>query len=290
MDRRNFIKTLGIAGGTIAGTTQLQADESTDKKELFGVLVDTTKCLGCRTCEAKCAEIHNLPIPDVHDTSIWDNHRTTTAEQLTIVNRYESEKGEIFAKRQCMHCNHPSCVSACIVGALSKEENGSVVWDTDKCIGCRYCMVACPFQIPSFEFGEAFRPNIIKCDFCFSRTQNGRLPACVDICPVEALTYGPRTELIKVAKERIRRAPEKYVHYVYGEFEAGGTSWMYLANTDFASMGFPNVGTHPMPGTSESIQHGIFAYFIPPVLLYAMLGGVMWVTRHRKETEHEELK
>ena len=75
-----------------------------------------------------------------------------------------------------MHCDHPACVSACIVGAFSKEENGSVVWDTDKCIGCRYCMVACPFQVPAFEYHKAIQPEIRKCDFCFKRTQGEPTP------------------------------------------------------------------------------------------------------------------
>ena len=261
----------------------------------MGVLVDTTVCVGCRSCEWACKVAHGRPTPPLatyEDRSVYKEQRRPKPDAVTVVNEYRPEKGDdppVYVKAQCMHCDHPSCVSACIVGAFSKEENGSVVWDTNKCIGCRYCLVACPFQVPSFEFGEALRPDIAKCDFCNSRTKDGKLPACVEICPVEALTYGPRTELIKVARERIRRNPERYNHHIYGENEAGGTSWMYMASKDFASLGLPNVGTHAMPGTSESIQHGIFAYFIPPVLLYAMLGGVMYITRRKKETDEKEL-
>jgi Fe-S-cluster-containing dehydrogenase component len=184
-----------------------------------------------------------------------------------------------------MHCDHPACVSACIVGAMSKQENGSVIWDTNKCIGCRYCMVACPFQIPSFQYDKALNPKIMKCDFCFDRTKQGKLPACVEICPVETLTYGPRSELIRIAREKIKRNPDRYINHIYGETEAGGTSWMYLANQDFAKLAFPKPGDKPMPGTSESIQHGIFAYFVPPVSLYAILGGIMWITKKRNESE-----
>ena len=162
-----------------------------------------------------------------------------------------------------------------------------MIWDTDKCIGCRYCMVACPFQIPAFEFSEALSPDIVKCDFCFPRTQEGKLPACVEICPVEALTYGPRTELINVARERIRRDPERYNPHIYGESEVGGTSWLYLAGFEFAGLGFPDLGSRPMPGTTEAIQHGIFAYFFPPVMLYALLGSIMWIARKRHEAEQE---
>jgi Fe-S-cluster-containing dehydrogenase component len=188
-----------------------------------------------------------------------------------------------------MHCDHPACVSACIVGAFSKHENGAVTWDTEMCIGCRYCMAACPFQVPAFEYEKALNPMIMKCDFCFERTKEGKIPACVSICPVEALTYGSRTVLIKIARDRIKRNPDRYVEHIFGEYEVGGTSWMYLANKEFAELDFPQLGEKPAPGVSESIQHGIFAYFVPPVSLYALLGGIMWISKRRKELD-EELK
>lgn len=296
--RRDFLKMSAVAGTALA-SAPLHPAKAGPKNILspdrMGVLVDTTVCVGCRSCEWACKVAHKRPTPPLthyEDQSVFKDQRRPDHESVTVVNKYDEaakDGGPVYVKVQCMHCDRPSCVSACIVGAFTKEENGSVIWDTKKCIGCRYCMVACPFQVPAFEFGEALKPDVVKCDFCFSRTKEGKLPACVETCPVEALTYGPRTDLIKVARERIRRYPERYVNHIYGENEAGGTSWMYLASKDFASLGLPNVGMHAMPGTSESIQHGIFAYFIPPVLLYALLGGVMWVTRRRKESEHEEL-
>jgi ferredoxin len=148
-------------------------------------------------------------------------------------------------------------------------------------------MVACPFQVPSFEYGKAINPEIKKCDFCYERTIAGKLPACVDICPVEALTYGSRTDLIKIARERIRRNPEKYVNYIYGEYEVGGTSWLYIANEEYKKLAFPKLGDKPAPGVSESIQHGIFAYFVPPASLYALLGGLMWITKRKESGEAE---
>jgi Fe-S-cluster-containing dehydrogenase component len=188
-----------------------------------------------------------------------------------------------------MHCDHPACVSACIVGAFSKKENGSVIWDTDKCIGCRYCMVACPFQVPSFEYDKAIEPEIRKCDFCFERTKKGLLPACVETCPVEAITYGPRSELIKIAREKIKKYPERYIEHIYGEHEVGGTSWLYLAGQELAKIkALPNLGTKTAPGVSESIQHGIFAYFVPPASLYALLAGIMWLNKKKKESSEGE--
>lgn len=209
---------------------------------------------------------------------------------LTIINEYpavDSESFPINVKVQCMHCDRPACVSACIVGAISKEENGSVIWDGSKCIGCRYCMVACPFQIPAFEYHKAIQPDIKKCDFCFDRTKIGKLPACVEICPMEVLTYGKRKDLVNVAHQKIKLYPDRYIDHVYGEHEVGGTSWMYLASKDFSELQFPKLGNNPAPGVSEAIQHGIFAYFVPPIALYALLGGVMWINKNKKKKEEE---
>jgi Fe-S-cluster-containing dehydrogenase component len=234
---------------------------------------------------------HDLPTEPLEryeDPAPFEAMRRPDATALTVVNRYPNPARPEVAttvKVQCMHCGQPACVSACIVGAISKEENGAVIWDTAKCIGCRYCMVACPFQIPAFEYRKALDPRILKCDFCFERRKTGALPACVEQCPVEALSYGPREELVRVARDRVRRQPERYVRHIYGEYEVGGTDWMYLAGSDFAALQFPALGAEPAPGVSESIQHGIFAYFIPPVALYALLGSIMWMARHRGEED-----
>jgi Fe-S-cluster-containing dehydrogenase component len=211
-------------------------------------------------------------------------------DALTVVNEFkdEAEDSSTTVKVQCMHCDHPACVSACIVGAFSKQENGSVIWDTNKCIGCRYCIVACPFQVPTFEYQKALEPRIMKCDFCFERTKEGLLPACVDICPVEALTYGKRYDLVKLAHKKINENPERYIDHVYGEHEVGGTSWMYLANKDFDKLAFPVHGDKPAPGASESLQHAVFKYFIPPASLFALLGGIMWLGKKNNESEPGE--
>ena len=195
------------------------------------------------------------------------------------------KSSSINLKVQCMHCDHPACVSACIVGAFSKQENGSVIWDESLCIGCRYCMIACPFQIPAFEYEKAIQPRIQKCDFCWERTKEGLLPACVNTCPVEALTYGKRYELIQEAHKRIEKDPDRYIDHVFGEMEVGGTSWLYLANKDFQEMDFPELGDHPAPGATESLQHAIFAYFLPPAMLFSLLGGIMWINRKSEENE-----
>lgn len=292
-NRRDFIK-FSVAAGV--GSTFISDSAKAGAKNILspdrmGVLVDTTVCIGCGNCEQACREAHNLPPinEEKNKQLIQKESRRPDDTSLTVVNKFSNKtEKDIFVKVQCMHCDHPACVSACIVGAFSKEENGSVIWDTDKCIGCRYCMVACPFQVPAFEYGKAINPSILKCDFCFNRTAEGLLPACVENCPMEVMLYGPRTELVRIARERVKKFPDRYVNHIYGEAEVGGTSWMYLASTNFSDLKFPKLGKNEAPGVSESIQHGIFSYFIPPVSLYALLGGIMWITKRKKDNKGEE--
>lgn len=291
-NRREFLKIAiaGGAGAAIAGSQSAKAGpRNILSNDRMGVLVDTTVCVGCRSCEFACKEAHNIPTPPLEtyrDRSVFNKQRRPAPDALTVVNEYENPKNKflpINVKVQCMHCDHPACVSACIVGAFSKESNGSVIWDSGKCIGCRYCMVACPFQVPTFDYFKPIEPNISKCDFCYERRKTEAHPACVDICPTEALIFDNRNELIKMAREKIKRKPDHYINHLFGEMEAGGTGWMYLAGKNFTSIGFPDLPEKPVPGVSEAIQHGIFAYFVPPVALYALLGGLMWISKKRQE-------
>lgn len=293
--RRDFLKSTALIGAGVSGLTSTAKAGSDNilSEDRMGVLVDTTVCVGCRNCEWACKAAHNLPagkLKDYENRKALETKRRPDTTALTVVNEYAHGKNSslsIDVKVQCMHCDHPACVSACIVGAFSKQENGTVTWDTDMCIGCRYCMAACPFQVPAFEYDKAINPLIMKCDFCYDKTKEGKLPACLSICPVEALTYGTRKELVMIAHNRIKRNPDRYVNHVFGETEVGGTSWIYLASKDFAELDFPKLGKSPAPGVSESIQHGIFAYFVPPVSLYALLGGIMWMSKRKKELDEE---
>jgi Fe-S-cluster-containing dehydrogenase component len=293
LNRRNWLKsTLAISAASALSTKKLNsADTEGNPNDHFGVLVDTTVCIGCRNCEWACKSAHDMPTDgfnEYKDREVFKEFRRPDSGALTVVNEYENKVNPLLpidVKVQCMHCDHPSCASACIVGAFKKQKNGAVTWDTDKCIGCRYCMVACPFQVPTFDYDKALNPEIRKCDFCYKRTAKGELPACVNICPVEALTYGNKPFLIKEARDRIKRNPDRYNEKIFGEYDAGGTSWMYLASKDFYELGFPKVSTKPAPGTTEAIQHGIFAYFVPPIALYSMLGGLMWYTNRKNSLD-----
>lgn len=297
LNRRDFLKTAAIGASIgVLGAKSAKGAEKTLSEDRLGILVDTDVCVGCRHCEWACRTAHNLPTPELEkysDTSVFKDYRRPDAGALTVVNEFENENNPllpIHVKTQCMHCERPACVSACIVGAFSKLEDGSVVWDTDKCIGCRYCMVACQFQIPTYDYDRAIDPQIRKCDLCHDRRKEGKLPACVEICPNEALLFGKRSEVLTVAKNRLKRKPDVYVNHIYGEQEIGGTSWMYIASKNFDKLKMPALSNSPAPGISESIQHGIFAYFVPPVTLYAVLGSIMWITRKRKGENKKEIE
>jgi formate dehydrogenase iron-sulfur subunit len=295
LNRRKFLRTAAAGLSMSAlGTATVKGAEKTLSEDRIGILVDTAECVGCRRCEWACRTAHNLPAGDIDSYSnkdVFKEYRRTDSKSLTVVNEFENENDPllpIHVKFQCMHCERPACVSACIVGAFNKLDDGSVVWDTDKCIGCRYCMVACQFQIPTFDYDRSIDPQIRKCDLCYDRRKNGQLPACVEICPNEVLVFGKRNEILIIAKDRIKRKPDVYINHIYGEREIGGTSWMYIAGKSFDDLKMPTLGDNPAPGISESIQHGIFAYFVPPVTLYALLGLIMWVTKRGKIDESKE--
>jgi Fe-S-cluster-containing dehydrogenase component len=289
INRRDFFK-LAAAGTTTLAVGSAAADDipPTDCSEYYGVLVDTVVCIGCRKCELACDQEHTKSgrrPESFDDKSVFDRHRRPDKDAFTVLNRFEDPDNpskKYTMKVQCMHCNEPACVSACIVGALRKTSTGPVVYDAWKCIGCRYCMVACPFQIPAYEYDNALDPRVRKCTFCFERiTEDHELPACVAICPNEALTFGTRQQLLDIAHYRIKSNPGVYVDHVYGETEAGGTSWLYLAPVDFKHTELPVLKADVIPSLTETIQHGIFKSFLPPIALYGLLGLVMHATRER---------
>ena len=236
MNRRTFVQTLGVAGASVLPLRLGRAEQETPTTEFVGILVDTTRCVGCRSCEMACAETHGFPEPNP-DEAVFEKERTPSVTQWSLVNRYETNKGEVFAKKQCMHCNQPACASACLTKAMLKTEEGPVIWREGKCMGCRFCMISCPFDIPKFEYDSPV-PKIQKCTLCWERLQEGNRPACVEACPAEALMFGKRRELIEEARRRTVENPNDYVHHIYGEHEAGGTAYMYLSKVPFEQVGF----------------------------------------------------
>jgi len=302
LSRRGFFKVMGASGAALAAGNKSAAASVVELKQAddYGCLVDTTLCVGCRKCEEACNERHSLPKPEESyaEMTVLEKERRMDETSYTVVNKYYPKNiGTLtwrtrptYVKFQCMHCNDPSCVSACIVGALTKQENGSVIYDAKKCIGCRYCMVACPFQVPAYEYDNALTPEVRKCTFCYNYVKDGGLPACAQVCPREVITFGKKADLLNLARWKMKNNPGKYVDHIYGEYEVGGTSWLYLASEPFEAIGFPKLGTDAPPRLTEAIQHGLFKYFAVPIGLYAALGGIMWVTGFLKNGEQSKSK
>lgn len=296
--RRSFLKFTALSGTVGLGAAAKKVSAKSNKPispDWMGVLVDTTVCIGCRKCEWACNQVNDLadtPLVEFEDKSVFQEMRRPDTDVYTVVNEYENEKDPekpYYVKVQCMHCNDAACVSACIVGALQKDpKTGAVFYDAWKCIGCRYCMAACPFQIPTYEYNIALNPRVQKCTFCFERIQKeGGAPGCVSICPVEALTFGKRNQLIEIAREKISREPDRYIDHIYGEHELGGTSWLYLSGRPMEEMDMGKFGTRSIPSYTEPVQHAIFKNFIPPISLFAFLSGIMWLFK-KKDTDTEK--
>jgi Fe-S-cluster-containing dehydrogenase component len=279
MDRRTLLKVLGVAGATAVGMGRLEAAVSGDDEDPVGLLIDTTRCVGCQSCDYACAEANGLPAPEGEDAEPYAGKKTSET-RWTALNVYETDIGEVYVKKQCMHCLQPACASACLTKAMLKTDEGPVIWRGDRCMGCRFCMVSCPFDIPKFEYHSAF-PKIHKCRLCYERLLEGQKPACVENCPAEAIMFGRRTALLEEGKRRIYQNPDQYVHQIYGEHEVGGTSALYLAAVPFEQLGFrTDLGVTSYPKLTED-----FLYGVPIVLtvLPALLLGVRTATQPNGE-------
>ena len=296
ISRRQFLGTLGAAVGASASAslTSAHAANKTFKghPETSGVLHDTTRCIGCRKCEQACNQVNDLPAPEVpfDDLSILDKKRRTDANEYTVVNRFKEasagNQSPVFVKKQCNHCMEPACASACFVKAFKKTPKGPVVYDASLCVGCRYCMVACPFEVPAYEYDKVLTPKVTKCTMCAPRIEQGKLPGCVEICPTEALVYGKRDDLIKIARKRIMTHPDRYLDHIYGEHEMGGTSWLYISGTPFSHIGMrEDLGTKSAPElTSGPLSTVPMVVGLWPVLLT----GVYAISKRKEKIASQE--
>ncbi len=288
ISRRTALKTF-VAAGAAAACVPDAADARVERRpspEDLGLLVDAVRCVGCRACVARCREANGKAADvQVVDGAAYDAPIDLNAQTLTVVKRWEDGHDSGFVKVQCMHCVHPACASVCMLGALHKGERGVVEYDAAKCVGCRYCQVACPFNVPKFEWAKAV-PRIVKCELCRHRYAEGKGPACAEVCPRDAVTFGRRGELLAEARRRIEARPEAYQPDVYGETDGGGTNVLYLSAVPFRELGLPALGNEPAPALAETIQHGIYQGFVAPVALLGALSVVTW--RNRKTAQHEE--
>jgi formate dehydrogenase iron-sulfur subunit len=227
----------------------------------FGFLIDASRCIDCRSCLVACSVENKVPMTH---TRIWMKN-TGLQGKFPDLKRFT-------APYHCMHCVDPACVSACTVGALKQNEDGIVTYDYDRCIGCRYCMYACPFEVPHFEWDKQFA-LITKCDLCVSRLEEGQAePACAATCPTDAILFGTREDMLKLAHERIAQEPDRYVDHVFGEHENGGTSTFYISPVPFEQLAMPVTERTESPAEVNRLVTEIGTPVIASVVALGMTG------------------
>ena len=240
------------------------------------ILYDSTACIGCRSCEDACAKKWEM----AYNEAIASEEKLSERKLTTVVTR-----GESFSRRLCMHCLQPTCVSVCPVAALQKTALGPVVYDEDRCMGCRYCMFACPFQVPVYEWSKTL-PKVQKCNMCHERLVAGKPTACSEACPTNATITGERDELVREARRRLTEDPKKYDGRIYGLHDVGGTSVFYLSAIPLEQFGIhANLPQEPLPELT-----GRVLAFVPDVVGAggALLGGIYWITHRREEVAAAE--
>ena len=241
-----------------------------------GLLFDVTRCVGCGACYQACKERNRLP-----QSAVDFLEDELTDRTLTVV----KNRNQRFVRQLCMHCEVPTCASVCPVAALEKTPSGPVVYHADRCIGCRYCMVACPFSIPRYEWNNVL-PRVRKCDLCADRLATGLPTACAEVCPTGATLFGERERLIEEARERIAANPKGYVNHVYGLEEVGGTSLLLLSDVPLEQLGYPSgLMKEPLPLLTWSVLQKIPNFVAVGSVL---LGGIWWITARRDEVRQAE--
>lgn len=241
------------------------------------VLVDISRCIGCRGCQVACKQWKERKGLQTAFHGDFTNPVKLNAETYTRIKFIEAEKNKgpiwSFVKEQCFHCQAPACVSGCPVGALQKTADGPVLYDFDRCVGCRYCMVTCPFGIPKYEWTSK-NPWVQKCNFCAERIATKLEPACIKTCPTQVMHFGERNEVIAEAQRRLAASPSKYVQHIYGLEEVGGTSWLYISDVPFAQLGFKtDLPSEQLPKYTEEVLSNVPA---KAVGLIAVLGAVAY--------------
>lgn len=286
LTRRHLLKlaAAGALGVTVVGPRRAAAAMSLPAAT--AVLVDVARCIGCRQCEGACKAYHGFTpglstdlAPNVF-TYVQFRRLRKPLPHLTLG---EGSANRRSYKVQCWNCAEPACASACPVAALRKTPKGPVTYDPYRCIGCRYCQLACPFHIPRFEWHRAL-PVITKCNMCAERLAKGLEPVCVSVCPAHALQFGPRRQILAEAASRIADHPDRYVPAIYGLEEVGGTSWLYVSDVPFEDLGFPVVVRQALPNYTWRVMGKIPGAV---VAIGATLTAVETVIRRRMEMQRQ---
>jgi len=296
LDRRQFFHVVGVAGAsTVAAVSRAGATEHPAQPvappDAVGMLYDSTICTGCKACMPACNEANGLPADTALSGGLWAMPLDLNEKTKNIIKLYQDPRGtgHAFVKRQCMHCLDPACVTGCPFQALEKNTWGAVTWEASRCIGCRYCEVACPFDVPRFEWSR-WNPKIVKCEFCFDqRLTKNREPACTAVCPTGAVIFGKRVDLLARAKERIAAAPGRYFEErVYGEHEAGGTQVLYLSGVPFEKLGLPRLGPTSLGHYATRVTSVLYKWLAGPIVLAGVLGMAIKRNWDRHEAERPE--
>jgi formate dehydrogenase iron-sulfur subunit len=243
---------------------------------MIGILLDVTRCTGCSQCIEACTQANSLKAEARQPQQTGDG--LSARRWSSIV---QSPQGQPVRKF-CRHCLEPACVSVCPVGAMYKTKEGPVLYDSSKCMGCRYCMMACPFGIPRYEW-DSPAPLVRKCTLCSERLAVGQQPACVEACAEQAMVFGERSALLELAHSRLAQAPSRYLPKVYGETDFGGTSVLYISNEDLDFLALNGGGGDaPLPELSWN-----WLGKVPAVSVAAggLMTGLFWIIGRRMQVE-----
>jgi Fe-S-cluster-containing dehydrogenase component len=313
--RRDFLK--GLAGSAVlamASPAMAVSSKESRLPDALGILYDSTLCVGCQVCMVACKKANDMPLEFHGNQKRWDNPVDLSAKTLNIIKAYENGipkskdreiDGYAFVKRQCMHCVDPACVSACPASAMTKDaKTGIVSYNKDACIGCRYCQVACQFNIPKFEWDNPF-PKIVKCQLCSHLLAKGRIPACSNECPTGASLFGPVKDLLKEAEQRQTMMTGKYYEFpvsdisstkkqvhkakkyfpkIYGKTDGGGTQVLMLSGVPFNKLGLPMLPDRSYTAIAENIQHTLYKGMILPIIAF---GGLIFLVKRSEKNKNE---